>query len=181
MKKLNKATLILICSMLLLALTLVATFSWFPRAAVANDTVYHDLNLNTSAVIKSTKFTVANFNAKLDDDGDIVADGSAISGSVAVTVPANGVVYFKTTVSKTTTDTTDVSLTGLSISGTTTNIQVCCVSPLQTKQSYSANMTLIEHIDVDGANESSVIWYLYNSGSSDVNLTVTLPTASYTE
>lgn len=183
MKKLNKATLILICSLLLLALSLAATFSWFPRAANASATLYHNLNLNASASLKSVKsFNVQTFKAELDEDGDINPVGSALTGSsVAVTVPAKGVVYFQTSVDKTAVGKTDVSLTGLSLTGAATGIQVCCVSPLQTKQTYSDGMTLIEHIKVEGTTPSSVIWYLYNSGSSDADLTVTLPTVSYAE
>ena len=71
MKKLNKATVLIIASMLVLALTLAATFSWFLRVPAA-DTTYGKLKLNTTAVIKAEKGTVETINTimidgKLDD------------------------------------------------------------------------------------------------------------------
>lgn len=185
MKKLNKATVLIIASMLVLALTLAATFSWFLRVPAA-DTTYGKLTLNTTAVIKAEKGTVETFKATMIDG---VLDDSAkqaVTLDTDITIPKNGFVYFISLITDTETANNSYSLSGLKLTGTTTNISVCNLSPYKTSEKYSDStdgMVIAEHITGSSSNNGArVEWYLYNSGSSDVTLKFAqLPTISFYE
>lgn len=173
MNKLNKATVLIIASMLVLALTLAATFSWFLRVPAA-DTTYGKLTLNTTAVIKAEKGTVETFKTTMIDG---LLDDYAkekVTLSTEINVPKNGFVYFISLISDTETVNNSYSLSGLKLSGTTTNISVCNLSPYKTSEKYSNStdgMVIAEHITGSSSNNGArVEWYLYNSGSSDVTL-----------
>ena len=185
MKKLNKATVLIIASMLVLALTLAATFSWFLRVPAA-DTTYGKLTLNTTAVIKAEKGTVETFKATMIDG---VLDDSAkqaVTLDTDITIPKNGFVYFISLITDTETANNSYSLSGLKLTGTTTNISVCNLSPYKTSEKYydsTDGMVIAEHITGSSSNNGArVEWYLYNSGSSDVTLKFAqLPTISFYE
>lgn len=185
MKKLNKATVIIIASMLVLALTLVATFSWFPRAASYDDnTTYGVLNLNKSAMIKYTGLTVQTFPSSMVD-GKLTQTEAEITGSEnAYTIPAKGTAYFRTSITGAKAGTTNVSLTGLTLSGednVTDNISVCMLSPMKTTKAYTDGMVMAEHIEVPQSG-CTVEWYLYNGGDTEAQVTITqLPSISYYE
>lgn len=180
MKKINKATVILLSSMLLLVLTLAATFSWFPRAAEA-DSTYGKMTLNNTAVIKSGSLTAKTYSCEMIDGVLDDVNKQELSEGSALTVPTNGVIYLKTIITGQNSGTNSITLTGLTLGGTTTNISVCNLSPLKTIEKYSDGMVLAEHIDVIAANNSTTVeWYLYNSGSSDASITISkLPQISY--
>lgn len=181
MKKLNKATLLLILSLLVLALTLVATFSWFPRAAEYDTTTYGNLQLNTNARIKYTGLAVTTHTTTMVDGQLSQAEQSAaLSDGYSVTVPAKGTVYFRTVVDSTSVlaGTINASLTGLELSGVDNNVSVCMLSPMKTSNAYTADeyaagVTLAEHIEVIQSTPTVVEWYLYNNGLDDVNVTLT--------
>lgn len=189
MKKLNKATVLIIASMLVLALTLAATFSWFLRVPAA-DTTYGKLTLNTTAVIKAEKGTVKTYKTTmidgvLDDSAkqEVTLDNEKVN---EITIPKNGFVYFISLISDTETANNSYSLSGLKLTGTTTNISVCNLSPYKTSEKYSDStdgMVIAEHITGSSSNNGArVEWYLYNSGSSDVTLKFAqLPTISFYE
>ena len=185
MKKLNKATVLIIASMLVLALTLAATFSWFLRVPAA-DTTYGKLTLNTTAVIKAEKGTVKTYKTTMIDG---VLDDSAkqaVTLDTDITIPKNGFVYFISLITDTETANNSYSLSGLKLTGTTTNISVCNLSPYKTSEKYSDStdgMVIAEHITGSSSNNGArVEWYLYNSGSSDVTLKFAqLPTISFYE
>ena len=173
MKKLNKATVLIIASMLVLALTLAATFSWFLRVPAA-DTTYGKLTLNTTAVIKAEKGTVKTYKTTMIDG---VLDDSAkqeVTLDTDITIPKSGFVYFISLITDTETANNSYSLSGLKLTGTTTNISVCSLSPYKTSEKYSNStdgMVIAEHITGSSSNNGArVEWYLYNSGSSDVTL-----------
>lgn len=173
MKKLNKATVLIIASMLVLALTLAATFSWFLRVPAA-DTTYDKLKLNTTAVIKAEKGTVETFKTTMIDG---LLDDYAkekVTLDTEINVPKNGFVYFISLISDTETVNNSYSLSGLKLFGTTTNISVCNLSPYKISEKYSNStdgMVIAEHITGSSSNNGArVEWYLYNSGSSDVTL-----------
>lgn len=181
MKKLNKATVILIASMLVLALTLVATFSWFPRAASYDEnTTYGVLNLNKSAMIKYTGLTVQTFPSSMVD-GKLTQTEAEITGNAnAYTIPAKGTAYFRTSITGAKAGTTNVSLTGLTLSGAS-NISVCMLSPMKTTMAYTNGMVMAEHIEVPQSG-CTVEWYLYNGGDTEAQVTITqLPKISYYE
>lgn len=198
MKKLNKATVLIIASMLVLALTLAATFSWFPRVPAA-DTTYGKLTLNTTAVIKAEKGTVKTYKTTmidgvLDDSAkqEVTLDEVTLDNKKVneITIPKNGFVYFISLISDTETANNSYSLSGLKLTGTTTNISVCNLSPYKTSEKYSDStdgMVIAEHITGSSSNNGAsngarVEWYLYNSGSSDVTLKFAqLPTISFYE
>lgn len=195
MKKLNKATVLIIASMLVLALTLAATFSWFLRVPAADTTTYGKLTLNTTAVIKAEKGTVETFKTTmidgvLDDSAkqEVTLDEVTVDNEKVneITIPKNGFVYFISLISDTETANNSYSLSGLKLTGTTTNISVCCLSPYKTSEKYSDStdgMVIAEHITRSSSNNGArVEWYLYNSGSSDVTLKFAqLPTISFYE
>lgn len=187
MKKLNKATVIIIASMLVLALTLVATFSWFPRAASYDDnTTYGVLNLNKSAMIKYTGLTVQTFPSSMVDGKLTQTEAEIIIGSenASYTIPAKGAAYFRTSITGAKPGTTNVSLTGLTLSGednVTHNISVCMLSPMKTTKAYTDGMVMAEHIEVPQSG-CTVEWYLYNVGDTEAQVTITqLPKISYYE
>lgn len=186
MRKLNKATLLIILSLLVLALTLMATFSWLPRAAdYETSQSYGNLRLNTTARLKYDDLTVQTTKTvmaegKLDEGAQqILSNGSV------VTVPANGTVYFRTVITNKQSGTINVSLDGLKLATTGSNISVCMLSPMKTSDKYtaaqySAGVTLAEHIEATQSTPTVVEWYLYNSTASDVDVTLTqLPQISY--
>ncbi|MGN0441485.1 MAG: hypothetical protein ACI4FO_02140 [Acutalibacteraceae bacterium] len=179
MKKLNKATVILIASMLVLALTLVATFSWFPRAASYDEnTVYYKLNLNQTARIKYNGMSV---NTSVADmvDGKLTTTGDKVQTGTNYKVPAHGTLYFRTAISGAKEGTTNVSLTGLTLTGAE-NLLVCLLSPMKSSSSYADDMVLAEHIAVTQASGCEVEWYLYNSTEKEVTVQFTqLPSISY--
>ena len=184
MKKLNKATVLIIASMLVLALTLAATFSWFLRVPAA-DTTYGKLTLNTTAVIKAEKGTVETFKTTMID-GVLDDIKQKVTLDTVITIPKNGFVYFISLITDTETANNSYSLSGLKLTGTTTNISVCNLSPYKTSEKYSDStdgMVIAEHITGSSSNNGArVEWYLYNSGSSDVTLKFAqLPTISFYE
>lgn len=184
MKKLNKATVLIIASMLVLALTLAATFSWFPRVPAAN-TTYGKLTLNTTAVIKAEKGTVETFKTTMID-GVLDDIKQKVTLDTVITIPKNGFVYFISLITDTETANNSYSLSGLKLTGTTTNISVCNLYPYKTSEKYSDStdgMVIAEHITRSSSNKGArVEWYLYNSGSSDVTLKFAqLPTISFYE
>ena len=184
MKKLNKATVLIIASMLVLALTLAATFSWFPRVPAA-DTTYGKLTLNTPAVIKAEKGTVETFKTTMID-GVLDDIKQKVTLDTVITIPKNGFVYFISLITDTETANNSYSLSGLKLTGTTTNISVCNLYPYKTSEKYSDStdgMVIAEHITGSSSNNGArVEWYLYNSGSSDVTLKFAqLPTISFYE
>lgn len=183
MKKLNKATLIIITSMLVLALTLVATFSWFPRAATADEsTVYATINVSPVGVYtKANTATVTTYKGEFID-GKIINE-SVYSGS-SFSIEAGKCVYFKSVIVDNASSHNNVSLTGLSLTGETSDIKVCMLSPLKTTQDYSAGMTIAEHISTVQSTDAAAVveWYLYNSGSNNVEVTtMTAPVVSISE
>lgn len=185
MNKLNKATVLIIASMLVLALTFAATFSWFLRVPAA-DTTYGKLTLNTTAVIKVEKGTVKTYKTTMIDG---VLDDSAkqeVTLDTDITIPKNGFVYFISLITDTETANNSYSLSGLKLIGTTTNISVCNLYPYKTSEKYfdsTDGMVIAEHITGSSSNNGArVEWYLYNSGSSDVTLKFAqLPTISFYE
>lgn len=184
MKKLNKATVLIIASMLVLALTLAATFSWFLRVPAAN-TTYGKLTLNTTAVIKAEKGTVETFKTTMID-GVLDDIKQKVTLDTVITIPKNGFVYFISLITDTETANNSYSLSGLKLTGTTTNISVCNLYPYKTSEKYSDStdgMVIAEHITGSSSNNGArVEWYLYNSGSSDVTLKFAqLPTISFYE
>ena len=184
MKKLNKATVLIIASMLVLALTLAATFSWFLRVPAA-DTTYGKLTLNTTAVIKAEKGTVETFKTTMID-GVLDDIKQKVTLDTVITIPKNGFVYFISLITDTETANNSYSLSGLKLTGTTTNISVCNLYPYKTSEKYSDStdgMVIAEHITGSSSNNGArVEWYLYNSGSSDVTLKFAqLPTISFYE
>lgn len=184
MKKLNKATVLIIASMLVLALTLAATFSWFLRVPAA-DTTYGKLTLNTTAVIKAEKGTVETFQTTMID-GVLDDIKQKVTLDTVITIPKNGFVYFISLITDTETANNSYSLSGLKLTGTTTNISVCNLYPYKTSEKYSDStdgMVIAEHITGSSSNNGArVEWYLYNSGSSDVTLKFAqLPTISFYE
>lgn len=182
MKKLNKATVLLLASVLLLALTLTATFSWFPRAASSTN-IYSGMNYSGSAVIKSNNLTPETYKCNMTDGVLDDASKTLVSAGDSVTVPAGGVAYFRTNVKVSGTATSNnFSLVNLQLTGATTNISVCCLSPLKSTVKYtSGGVAVAEHIAVSSAT-ATVDWYLYNSGSSDAAVSITtLPSASYVD
>ena len=180
MKKLNKATLILFASVLLLALTLAATFSWFPRINDYDSTQYSKMNLTASAVIKpESGLTVNTYQTALVDGKLDTVNVTKLSNGASVSVPAKGVVYFRTVVSNQAAS-YNVSLNGLTLGGSTGNISVCVLSPLKTSVEYSDSMALIDHIEVSQKNGAVVEWYLYNGGEGEASVTLdSLPQISY--
>lgn len=183
MKKLNKATVLIIASMLVLALTLVATFSWFPRVFGYDDSKsYNNLKLNpTQVFIKATPANVITYKCNMVDGLIDEAGKTELSGTPSVEIEAGECVYFKTIVSYTeNVPNSNFSLTGLELNGTTGDIKVCSLYPMKTIKPYSAGMSVAEHIAVTSANNAVVEWYLYNSSKSTPHtLTITaLPTAS---
>lgn len=183
MKKLNKATVLIIASMLVLALTLVATFSWFPRVSGYDTTEYGYLNLNTTAQIKYSGLTVTTTKTTMVD-GELSQEGQVtLSDGVNVTVPAKGTVYFRTVINNKQAGKINVSLSGLKLTNAD-SISVSLLSPMKTSHTYSADkyaagVTLAEHIEVVQATPTVVEWYLYNSGDSvDVKINQ-LPRISY--
>ena len=185
MKKLNKATLLIISSLLVLALTLVATFSWFPRVSGYDTTEYGYLNLNTTAQIKYSGLTVTTSKTTMVD-GELSQEGqvSLVDGAT-VPVLAKDTVYFRTVLTNKQAGTINVSLTGLKLTNANNNISISLLSPMKTSHSYTAEqyaagITLAEHIEVVQSTATVVEWYLYNSGDTDVEVTITqLPQISY--
>lgn len=174
MKKLNKATMLLLSSLLLLVITLMATFSWFPRVTSGDDT-YGKLGLSTTAVIKSDTATVTTYECEMVNGN--LEQKTALSNGSTVTIPANGTVHFRSIISDTAAQ-NSTSLTGLKLSGGS-GITVCVLSPLKTSEAYSEGMTLIEHIQTKGANSGGVVeWYLYNSGGETTVTLTQLPQIS---
>lgn len=186
MKKLNKATLIIITSMLVLALTLVATFSWFPRAATAEDTVYHTINVSPVGVYtKANTASVTTYKGEFIN-GQISDEKPLDDSNKTFTIEPYECVYFKSIVIDNTSTHNNVSLTGLTLTpstGDTSTIKVCMLSPLKTTQDYSDDMTIAEHISTVQSNDAAAIveWYLYNSGTTDLSVTMTAPTVSISE
>lgn len=184
MKKLNKATVLIIASMLVLALTLVATFSWFPRVFGYDDSKsYNNLKLNPNQVfIKVNPTSVITYKCNMVDGLIDEAGKTELSGTPSVEIEAGECVYFKTIVTYGSDVTHDnVTVSGLTLSGTTTEIKVCSLYPMKTVKDYSAGMAVGEHITVDSTSKTAVVeWYLYNSSkSTKQTLTITaLPTAS---
>lgn len=185
MKKLNKATVLIIASMLVLALTLVATFSWFPRVFGYDTTKnFNKLDVKPAQVFvksepaKTETYLCEFVDGKINDANK----GDPLTTSDSVTVNAGECKYFKTIVTYGSDVTHDnVTVSGLTLSGTTTDIKVCSLYPMKTVKDYSAGMAVGEHITVDSTSKTAVVeWYLYNSSSSsDQTLTFTaLPTAS---
>lgn len=190
MKKLNKATVILIASMLVLALTLVATFSWFPRVFGYDTTKnYNKLDVKPAQVFvkseptKTESYLCEFVDGKINDatKGNTKGESIPLSTQESVTVKAGECKYFKTIVTYNTNVTHDnVTVSGLTLSGTTTDIKVCSLYPMKTVKDYSAGMAVGEHITVDSTSKTAVVeWYMYNSSSSgEQTLTITaLPTA----
>lgn len=187
MKKLNKATLIIITSMLVLALTLVATFSWFPRAATADEsTVYATINVRPVGVYtKANTASVTTYKGEFIN-GQISNEKPLDDSNKTFTIQSNACVYFQSIVIDNTSSHNNVSLTGLTLTpttGDTSSIKVCMLSPLKTTQTYSDGMTIAEHIStVKSADAAAIVeWYLYNSGSTEVKVTMTAPTVSISE
>lgn len=184
MKKLNKATLLIISSLLVLALTLVATFSWFPRVSGYDSTQYGYLNLNTTAQIKYSGLTIQTKKCEMID-GLLTQTDTPLSNGSQVTVPKKGAVYFSSPITGKLEGTINVSLTGLMLTNADNNISVSLLSPMKTSHTYStdeyaAGVTLAEHIEVVLSTATVVEWYLYNSGETDVEVTITqLPQISY--
>lgn len=184
MKKLNKATVLIIASMLVLALTLVATFSWFPRVSGYDTTEYGYLNLNTTAQIKYSGLTVTTTKTTMVD-GELSQEGQVtLSDGVNVIVPAKGTVYFRTVINNKQAGKINVSLSGLKLTNAD-SISVSLLSPMKTFHTYSADeyaagVTLAEHIEVVQATPTVVEWYLYNRGDTGVDVKINqLPQISY--
>lgn len=185
MKKLNKATLLIISSLLVLALTLAATFSWFPRVSGYDSTQYGYLNLNTTAQIKYSGLTVTTSKTTMVD-GELSQEGQvSLEDGAKVTVPAKGTVYFRTVITNKQAGTINVSLTRLKLTNADNNISVSLLSPMKTSHTYSADeyaagVTLAEHIEVVQATPTVVEWYLYNRGDTGVDVKINqLPQISY--
>lgn len=184
MKKLNKATVLIIASMLVLALTLVATFSWFPRVfGYDTDKNYDDLYLNPAKVfLQTAPQSVATYSCSKGDDGQLVSAVLPLSDGASVTIQAGECAYFRTVVTySSSVANTNFSLTGLELSGTPTGIKVCCLSPLKTVNDYSQGMSIAKHVSVISTDVVAVEWYLYNSGDTQSVRISKLPLISANE
>lgn len=183
MKKVNKATLLLILSLLVLALTLVATFSWFPRVNGYDTTAYGNLQLDKTARIKYNGLSVETKQTIMVDGKLSVSEQQNVG--TAVTVRAHSAVYFRTIVDNKREGTINVTIDGLKLSGNVGTISVCLLSPMKTSNTYTADeyaagVTLADHIEVVQSTPTVVEWYLYNSGIDDATVNVDgLPLISY--
>lgn len=178
MKKLNKINLLLIGVILLSLAMITSSFAWLSRP---NDTAQEgkDLNLNTSAVIKSSGCTAATYSATMND-GSLSKSDTAVTATYSFTVPAEGTAYFVTEISNSVNAKNNISLTGLALSGDTANVSVHVLSPTKNYAAYSANMSIIEHAVVEAGGTLTVEWYVYNSSGSDLSLSLTsLPSVSH--
>lgn len=186
MKKLNKATVLIIASMLVLALTLVATFSWFPRVFGYDTTKnYKNIDVKPATVfIKASQPQVKTYQCNfVDGKLDEAHQAEVTTSTTPIEIKQGKCVYFRSVVTYSSQVTSNVSLTGLALSDASSNLpsylKVCALSPLKTIKSYSDNMTLVEHLSADNSLTSVVEWYLYNSGTTVMNVTFTsLPQAS---
>lgn len=183
MKKLNKATVLIIASMLVLALTLVATFSWFPRVfAYDTDKNYDDLYLNPANVyLKIAPQSVKTYSCSMVD-GELVSGQSVLTDGAEVTISAGECAYFKTVVQySSSVANTNFSLTGLALNDSPSGIKVCCLSPLKTVNDYSQGMSIAKHVSVISTDVVAVEWYLYNSGDEQTVTISSLPRISANE
>lgn len=178
MKKLNKINLLLIGVIFLSLAMITSSFAWISRPS---DTAQEgkNLNLNTSAVIKSNSCTATTYQATMTDGS--LAKGEAISSAAAsFTAPAGEAVYFVTEISNSSGSRNNISLAGLALSGATNDISVHVLSPANNYSSYSDNMSIIEHAVVESNGTLAVEWYVYNSSATNLSLSFTsLPTVSY--
>lgn len=178
MKKLNKINLLLAGVILLSLAMMTSSFAWLSRPS-DTEVEGKELNLNTSAVIKSEECTATTYSATMTD-GSLIK-GAAVTNSDTFTVPAKGAVYFVTEISNLSTAKNNISLTELQLSGVTgDNASVHVLSPTKNYADYSDNMDIVEHAAVEGGGALSVEWYVYNKSDSELTFSfISLPAVSY--
>lgn len=180
MKKINKSIIVILALSLAFIITVTLSFSWFSRPNGTDSTKYRGLQYTGSAIIKSEQdILITTYKCSLQSGNldNIVA----VNTGDSFTIKAGESQYFRSVLSNTSTSENSVSLTGLSVTGTT-DLQVCNFYPLKDYENYSDGITFAKHITVEASGNTNVDWFLYNKSGSDVTITIaSLPQVSYND